>query len=375
MLIDRLGLPYDSVSTALGSLPAYPAPLWSMAKIFVYAIQSGPFLHLDGDIFLWQPLPDRMFSAGIIAQNPEKDLAFYREALDTINNTFSYIPWPFARGDYEGRPLMSANAGFFGGHDLAFIREYCRRATDFIDNNIGQAMHTPNLNFIYEQYLLYRHAEAMGKKITWFQETVVDEPLYKDYVRFQDLPYATMIHPVGGFKRMQFVCHHIAKYLREYYPDWYYRVIGVMRDAGISMTSKIYHSLPGPEYHEEMLAYRATRAFLSMDESQRLHARLQAAPGIQIRESVVSIPDPILESAVEYDMDTLDMLVLECCTDGISVEALLKELREYFDEEELAADPAGYLRLVGDTVKRLLFANILRVSAAGVAVERSVNSK
>lgn len=64
ILIDTFNLPYSSVSTALeNSLDKYPAELWSLAKIFSYSIQKEQFIHVDGDVFLWQSLDDKFENA------------------------------------------------------------------------------------------------------------------------------------------------------------------------------------------------------------------------------------------------------------------------------------------------------------------------
>ena len=55
ILVDLLQLPYTNVSTALQTtLDDYHPGLWALAKIYTYSIQTDPFLHLDGDVFLWQ---------------------------------------------------------------------------------------------------------------------------------------------------------------------------------------------------------------------------------------------------------------------------------------------------------------------------------
>lgn len=243
ILIDILELPYSEVSTALeGKLDHYPGNLWSLAKIYSYSIQSEPFLHLDGDVILWARPEKELTGAALVCQNLEKNLFFYKAMLDEINKHFSYIPAVFSKAYYEGRDIYSCNAGFFGGNNLAFIKDYCREAFRFIDKNQEHwdKIAGTNLNFIFEQYLLYHHAQLNKVKITCYMEDIVDDPLYKDYVRFQDLPFVPMIHPVGGFKKMDFVCNNIAKKLRNEYPDYYYRIIDRLSADGIDMHSRIY---------------------------------------------------------------------------------------------------------------------------------------
>src|SRR5579859_7519161 len=116
ILIDRLGLPYSKVSTALeGVLQNYPSQVWALAKIFSYSIQTEPFLHIDGDVFLWEKPGKKIMEAGIISQNLEKDLPFYRASLDGINEIFTDLPPIYQKKYYENKTIYSGNAGLIGG--------------------------------------------------------------------------------------------------------------------------------------------------------------------------------------------------------------------------------------------------------------------
>lgn len=243
MLVGVLGLPYSRVSTALDGMSGYyPAGLWSMAKVYSYSLQREPFLHLDGDLILGAGPSEEWLRSPLVCQNIEKDLFFYRATLDRINETFSYLPYPFERSCYAGREIYSCNAGLFGGTAIDLIQDYCRAAVVFIEKNLSclGAVQANDLNFIYEQYLCYYLAKERGVAVAAFLPEVVEDPLYKELVRFQDIPLAPLIHPVGGFKKLQWVCNSLAKRLRDEYPDSYYRIIESLRGAGTEMRSRIY---------------------------------------------------------------------------------------------------------------------------------------
>jgi hypothetical protein len=55
-LIDQLGLPYTTVRSDLDSIHCYPTYVWVMGKFIAYEIQNKPFLHVDGDVFIWEKL-------------------------------------------------------------------------------------------------------------------------------------------------------------------------------------------------------------------------------------------------------------------------------------------------------------------------------
>ncbi|WP_431214614.1 DUF6734 family protein [Puia sp. P3] len=274
MLVGVLGLPYSRVSTALDGMSGrYPAGLWSMAKIYSYSLQQEPFLHLDGDLILGAAPSDEWLGSPLVCQNIEKDLFFYRATLDRINACFSYLPPPFGRSCYAGREIYSCNAGLFGGTAIAVIQDYCRAAFEFVEKNLsclGEVQ--PNdLNFIYEQYLCYCIAKEKGVDVAAFLPEVVEDPLYKELVRFQDVPPAPLIHPVGGFKKLQWVCNSLAKRLRDEYPDSYYRIIESLRGVGTALRSRIYLGKMGDDGagYERTEAARAwlTRKYGSWDEA------------------------------------------------------------------------------------------------------------
>jgi len=71
MLVDGIGLEFDRVSTSLNALDAHDPGWWALGKLYTYRAQREPFVHLDNDVFLWRPLPERLASAPLLAQNPE----------------------------------------------------------------------------------------------------------------------------------------------------------------------------------------------------------------------------------------------------------------------------------------------------------------
>lgn len=244
ILIDKLKLPYDEVSTVLETkLDDYPPQLWALAKIYTYSIQKEPFLHLDGDVFFWKKPDAELLSSPLIAQNLDVNLQIYRVALNEVNEQFACIPSLFAKEKYEHTNLYASNAGLLGGSAPGFFDDYAAAAFGFINEN-KQYLHkvnTGNLNFIFEQYLFYALAAQKAIPVSYYKRPV-NNPVFKDYIKFEDFPEVDMIHPVGGFKKYPHVCQHVAKKLRNDYPEYYYRVIEMVRDRRTNIRSVIYTS-------------------------------------------------------------------------------------------------------------------------------------
>ncbi|HEY4109552.1 DUF6734 family protein [Puia sp.] len=451
ILIDRLGLPYSGVSTELeGVLRDYPSQLWALAKIFSYSIQSEPFLHIDGDVFLWEKPDKKIMEAGIISQNLEKDLFFYKAALDGINEVFGDLPPIYQKGYYENKTIYSGNAGLIGGKDLEFFKIYCAEAFAFVDRNrkdidkIDPA-NLSNLNFLFEQYALVQIALRENRNISFYLEEVIETPVYEDLIRFQDRPAVKMVHPVGGFKKHVNLCDHLSNSLRASYPAFYYRIMEMVKQAGVPMTNKIYNSpstgISNPytvyertgeaksiwsagdqkkdeliaelhhleqqkdrlfekifahsgemssPYKKEALKYESLQQAFSLGAPEMLRLLVEVNENVLLIElgwiwqyaerdsikklleknlaedrssnMVALVPSIVRVNIYEYYMDQLDTLIVETIRSGVyTIESLIEEVKQYFDPDEIAANPAGLEKLVIDTLKRLSYAGVLKI--------------
>jgi hypothetical protein len=164
MLVERLGLRFDRVSTALDVLDDEDPLWWSLGKLVAYRAQSEPFVHIDSDCFLWKPLPRRMLKADLLAQSPEsfgwEGGSYYRpEVLEPlIQAQGGWLPEPLAwylsiRGD------AAVNCGIVGGHQLDFIQSYANQAIQMVQHPANQPIWRQledriSENLIAEQYLL-----------------------------------------------------------------------------------------------------------------------------------------------------------------------------------------------------------------------------
>lgn len=254
ILIDTLGLPYTHVSTVLeGKLNNYPPELWSLAKIVAFAEQQTPFLHFDGDFFMWQQVEPRIMQAAVVAQNLEENLSYYRDMMQDMEKHGWRMP-PVLNGVSQSPVIYAANTGIFGGHQLDFVKAYCQNAFDFINNNTDIIPKTKKnqLNFIFEQCLLYYFAKQEGVTIEYLMEDPVDEPSYSDYARFVDVPQVKMIHTLGGFKTMPYTCSSMAKRLRNDFPANYYHILAQCADMGVS--NKVYQLAPfnAPDFYPQI---------------------------------------------------------------------------------------------------------------------------
>lgn len=242
ILVDTLGLPYTSVSLALeDELEGLYPGLFSLAKIKTYSLQQEPFIHVDGDLFLFQPLPPHILQSSLISSNPEADLFFNAQVVQEVTGRGYVLP-DHLKGLNSASHLFSSNAGIIGGHDLPFIWEYCDHASDFIKSNSGLMKETmpDGINFLIEQISFFYLAHTKGKNIAYVSEEPVTDPLYHDFIRVADIPDVPMVHAVGGCKRFPFMLDHLAKRLRLHYPDYYYRILALCNEQEVKLSNSFY---------------------------------------------------------------------------------------------------------------------------------------
>jgi hypothetical protein len=161
LLIDRLGLPFAQVSTELDRLKDADPAWWALGKLIAYSMQDPPFVHIDTDVFLWKPLPDRLTAWPVFAQCPEYYPRVSRRSAE-IENSFSAsktaLPiewqWSISRDDAF---LREESCGILGGARTDFIRYYARTAADLIlqpEYAEAWSMCGTKSNMVMEQFFL-----------------------------------------------------------------------------------------------------------------------------------------------------------------------------------------------------------------------------
>ncbi len=244
VLIDILQLPYSDVHIVFDDSFKIHPKLFSLAKIYTYSLQEEPFLHIDGDVFLWKPFPDTFLDAELISSNLEVNLFFNKEILKEMEQSFNDIP-EHLKEVYRHENIFASNAGIIGGSNISFIKQYCKEAFSLIKSNEGklEKVNTGVLNNLIEQVSLFYLSQWEGVEIDYYISKPVDHPLYQDHWRFADVPDVEMIHPVGGCKKEPYVLDHLTKRLRLEYPEYYYKILSLCKNKNITLKTKLYKYL------------------------------------------------------------------------------------------------------------------------------------
>ena len=136
-------LPFDLFINKLNNIPKDLSTIWCLGKIYAYKYAcefNSPFLHLDSDVFLWEPLPKKLLHSRIFAQS--KDIKIFEK------NNMAYFD--FFKTKRYGHKLPNVweeliikrkinfhpyNVGIFGGFDLQSIKEYSKFAIEIAEND------------------------------------------------------------------------------------------------------------------------------------------------------------------------------------------------------------------------------------------------
>jgi hypothetical protein len=175
LLVDKLGLKFEQVFTSLNALSDHDPDWWTLGKIHTYRAQTEPFVHIDDDVFLWEPLPAEAESASVFAQSPE----LFSDGVWYYHPEEFEAPVAMCPGGWlpeEWRWYRSAGVaqrgdctGVFGGHRVDFIQHYASQALNLVEHPGNQPawMSMQNRRYngvVLEQYLLSACVEYHARR-------------------------------------------------------------------------------------------------------------------------------------------------------------------------------------------------------------------
>lgn len=226
VLINKLQLPYTDVIVNLDELNGYNSNLWALAKIKAYDSFDEPFIHVDGDVFVWTRIDEPLKNHDLITQNQEITTDYYWNMWQFICPAIQYIPEVMQR--YVNHIDSKAyNMGIFGGTDIDFIKRYARQAFDFVDRNLEDVnqLEGTNFNIFFEQVLLYQMVREESKTMSCFIREDIGDNQYHDFANFDDVPdRRSYLHLLGFYKQQQSVCKKLESFVIRNYPEYYKRL-------------------------------------------------------------------------------------------------------------------------------------------------------
>ena len=133
-IFEEIGIPVTEYSTSLDVLKKQGVSkwFWAYGKLIAYSQQTEPFIHIDNDVFLWQPLPERILNAELCFQSKEFfDMPYYKwyKMLKPCWEAAKVRPQIIV--DNEVNDFVY-NCGICGGHNLEFFKEWIRCSAEYV---------------------------------------------------------------------------------------------------------------------------------------------------------------------------------------------------------------------------------------------------
>ncbi|HEY9878636.1 MAG TPA: DUF6734 family protein [Leptolyngbyaceae cyanobacterium] len=242
MLVDGLGLEFDSVSTELNTLHDQDPDWWILGKLWAYRSQSYPFVHIDSDVFLWKALPEDLDTAPVFTQNPEYFLFghhnatcwWYRPEIFNarVKGTEGWLPdewyWAIAH-----RYSQAYCCGIFGGNQIDFIRHYADLALQMATHARNQVAfaqmdNKPGDSLLIEQYLLaaciaYHQQDSESRFQTVTMQCLFESP--EAAFSSEQPERLGYTHLIGNAKHDAAIAKRLEQRVANDYPEQYERCL------------------------------------------------------------------------------------------------------------------------------------------------------
>jgi hypothetical protein len=233
LLMDTLQLPYNKVTICLDELNHYHPKLWALGKIKAYQMQKEPFLHIDGDVYIWGKLGDMAFhKKPLIVQNIDYFYESYEKMKLQIVKKFSFIPSEIQHQYQSEQPLIGVNAGVIGGCDIDFFQEYTHKVLSFVDRNIAhlEGLNVGLFNIVFEQQLFAAMAFQQNKHITPYLITQPYSGEFTETMAFHQVPFlTTFIHLMGYAKQNIYACEQVEMRLKYEFPQYHAKIMNLVK--------------------------------------------------------------------------------------------------------------------------------------------------
>jgi hypothetical protein len=131
-VIKELKLPITSYSNKLNEMKKVSKYFWAYGKLLAYNEQAEPFVHLDNDVFLWDPLAPKILNARLCFQSHEEFNKTGYHYYELLRPSFDKAP--IKPKSIVENPIydFAYNCGICGGHDLDFFKEWIACSREYI---------------------------------------------------------------------------------------------------------------------------------------------------------------------------------------------------------------------------------------------------
>lgn len=214
-IVKRYKIPFDKVHVKLNHFNNVLNPdFWAYIKIWTYAQQVEPFIHIDNDVILWDTINEETKNKKLFFQNKES-LKTHTSYKKLINLAYNCENLDIELLDEQ--PEFAYNCGVVGCNDLEIIEIWKQKVDEYLfDANNAKYWESiidkHSHNHLFEQYFISSLISSLG--ISSEVDTLLGEDFFKDAInKFK------MTHLWGEAKRDGDTVKKVANRLFNDYPE------------------------------------------------------------------------------------------------------------------------------------------------------------
>lgn len=225
LLIDKLKLPFDIVSTEFDKYNHLHRMWWGWFKVLAYSLQDKPFIHIDNDAFFIDKPSSEVLNAKLCFQSIETPFeggyGWYKHLLPVSSKAPRY-----PKVVLDNPVGYAFNCGIAGGNDLGIIKEWFDISSEFVLSEENQPYLQSNefsihQNLIHEQYFIASLTKSKkwlpNKEIKFLLRTnTIMQDCYRKDQRFT--------HFWGLTKKESNVVNRIENRMKNDYPETYNKI-------------------------------------------------------------------------------------------------------------------------------------------------------
>ena len=362
ILITKLQLPYTKVHIVLDELNHYNKNLWAVGKIRTFQIQTEPFLHVDGDVFVWESLTDKFRDSNLITQNLEVTTDYYRDRWKVIFPLLSFLPDEM-KSYHENMSNFACNMGVIGGTNLDFFRKYTQKSLEFVEKNNIDFNSTDALNFnvFFEQVFFKELSNITNQNIDFLFSEVSLDNNYIGFGDFDKVPNKKYLHLLGVYKRNPAICKAMEIYIMKYYPENYSnlsklineenkniieiedlsaeKITGLITEFDVEIRAFIFKTdqfLLKRDLYNECLPNKLN-SFLNKNQNfwiVTLNCFERKILNVEEEKINCLVIEEINFNSRIYDLDNIDEIILSEIIKPIQYFDFIKKIKTYLDEED-----------------------------------------
>lgn len=213
---DGRQFPFTNIIICFDELNWLKNENWAFSKVYVYSLQTEPFIHLDIDAFLWDGIPDELLEKKMLfqQQEPLDIFKFYADAYDEAKG-YNLLP-----NGITYLPTTAINTAVFGVLDMKYlqmIQEYYSLALEYVKGNskyIHKLFHSFHQCILFEQLFLVNILDKYDFQYERDYETILNSHSKEKH------PGCRYTHLIVSSKRNSDNVIRIRKRLESMYNDY-----------------------------------------------------------------------------------------------------------------------------------------------------------